>query len=417
MKILNCSIFTHGVTVSAVGDLIVNNTVFHKDASVLNETPLGSIFFARDELAGLSDGSLFITNCKVINNIENTKLISCIGSYSDITKSESPLTHIFWRNIIVENLVCEGSYPLNLAPTVHNNNAPFNISYNGIYGDVLWENTAADEGTSLVSSNADMHITKHTITLRDIPSLKIFSLLCSFATNYEVRRSVVLENVHNINDPSGAVPVVIRGYIDIYIDKSDVSSIISCNSGNNAGLERVCVNRCRINTQNKQYPFVFPNTGADINFSKCIFFVQPTLGMFTGIIADPSNPSNNITGVFGHIKFSGNTVINKDAKLKNKNAIIIQDWLSDLGDEKTFSLPVGFFNIPGVNTYFIHLGYSDEYNVACCKPFPACFETHYFKPSNGGSDLYVTFLPPYSVALNQGTIKANTSVRMLSIRL
>jgi hypothetical protein len=182
LKIQDCRIGSWGVLVTALGDLIIENTTFTVNNS-LHNTNTG-IIRSREDTGGFCDGDLILRNIKINNNKTGTLGIVCQGSASEAPTATTPINYTFWNNITVDNVTINSSSTINIFPIVYPTfvKSPYNIIYKNIVGNTTLECGNGDArlpyfSHGALTTNNISGTPNMLISLSDIIGLKQISLV------------------------------------------------------------------------------------------------------------------------------------------------------------------------------------------------------------------------------------------------
>ena len=142
LKVKDCTIGNWGITICAIGDLILDNVIF-KQSGVTYVDNRGFIR-SREDTGGFCDGNLFAKNITLYNGLANRAFLDDNGSSSEAPITTTPVDYVFWKNVFVENLVIDGLV-VNLAPILGAAlfmKNPLSVNYNNVSGASRFEISA-----------------------------------------------------------------------------------------------------------------------------------------------------------------------------------------------------------------------------------------------------------------------------------
>lgn len=117
LDIVRGTVGSWGLTLSAIGDLYVDGTVFEMD-NLPKQQDMPSVIKSRTDVGGLFDGDIYLNNVVVKNySSAMTFILAHLNTVGGVP-SGSPVTYRFTRNIVIDGLDVRSSTPVNLAPKV-----------------------------------------------------------------------------------------------------------------------------------------------------------------------------------------------------------------------------------------------------------------------------------------------------------
>lgn len=114
LYISNSKLGSWGILVSAIGDLVVENTTFNINTNI-NINNNGFIR-SRGDLGGFCDGELTLNGCKFIKDKDEYTYLFLHQASVEPKPSSSPIIYNFWRSINVNN--CSTNTKLIIAPKI-----------------------------------------------------------------------------------------------------------------------------------------------------------------------------------------------------------------------------------------------------------------------------------------------------------
>lgn len=235
LDIVRGTVGSWGLTLSAIGDLYVDGTVFEMD-NLPKQQDTHSVIKSRNDVGGLFDGDIYLNNVVVKNYSSSTEfLMAQLNSIGGVPAG-SPVTYRFGRNIVVDGLNIQSSTLINIAPKVQQNSGckwPSRVYMKNVRGNnnYFWEQ--AFVGLTPPESTVTSHAIN--IPLRGKPNVYIemddvtlakegVSLSEGGATTQNFMFDIVIKNMHGaVGYGFPAIELIVGGVVSI--DSSQIEGL------------------------------------------------------------------------------------------------------------------------------------------------------------------------------------------------
>lgn len=195
LRVRDCVVGSWGVSVSALGDLEIENTRFvQRSANAYVPGVNGRFIAARTDAGGFCDGHLRVRDCSFTSTLA-IPLLRCVPDSGNPLPAGSPIDNCFWKSITVENCTFSDGVITQLQPDIVQTDSsvkhPLRLHYKNCNGNVSFVANLASQFPYATSAANATHPNRQ-INLQvvvEAMALREFTLLggASPTFNAEVR--------------------------------------------------------------------------------------------------------------------------------------------------------------------------------------------------------------------------------------